>query len=145
MQDPIDLTRLREAFLQAPESRSTAMRTMGTPLLPETGVLWLVRRRTLREEYTPIWVMAAVSILILSLRLDLLRLLTRAVGAWTPSSMLFFMGEIFLLLICLNFSVRLSRYSIQIKKLAQEAATSRAHLERLQSLVDNSARSSKSE
>jgi Uncharacterized conserved protein (DUF2304) len=42
------------------------------------------------------------------------------VGAWTPSSALFFFGELFLLAICLNYAVRLSGLTLQVKNLAQE-------------------------
>ena len=57
-----------------------------------------------------------------SLRLDCLRELTRAIGAWTPSSTVFFLGELFLVAICLNYAVRLSRAGLLIKNLAQEIA-----------------------
>jgi len=55
----------------------------------------------------------------------------RAIGAWAPSSTLFFLGEIFLLAICLNFAVRLSRASVQLKNLGQEVAILRARLDAL--------------
>jgi len=64
-----------------------------------------------------------------SLRLDLLRELTRAIGAWTPSSTVFFLGELFLVAICLNYAVRLSRAGTQIKNLAQELAILRARVD----------------
>ena len=95
-------------------------------------MLWLVRRRSLREEYTPIWMGVAAALLVVSLRLDLLHALTRATGAWTSSSLVFFMGEVFLVAICLNYAVRLSRAGLQIKNLAQEQALLRARLDRLE-------------
>jgi tellurite resistance protein TehA-like permease len=93
-------------------------------------VLWLVRRRGLREEYTPIWLAVAFGLAVVSLRLDLLQLMTRAIGAWSPSSTIFFLGQVFLVAICLNYAVRLSRTSVQIKNLSQEIALLRADLER---------------
>ena len=92
-------------------------------------VLWLVRRRSLREEYTPIWVGIAFAVTIVSIRADLLLALTRAIGAWTSSSTLFALGEFALLLICLNYAARLSKQSTQIKNLAQELALLRARVE----------------
>jgi len=53
------------------------------------------------------------------------------IGAWAPSSTLFFLGELFLLAICLNFAVRLSRASVQLKNLGQEVAILRARLDAL--------------
>jgi len=67
----------------------------------------------------------------LSFRLELLRQLTRLIGAWTPSSTVFFLGELFLVAICLNYAVRLSRANLLIKNLAQEIALLRADVDRL--------------
>jgi len=123
------LAELRELFLTAEEP--TATRLLATLL--SVGlvaiVLWLVRRRALREEYTPIWMGVAFAILALSFLPGLLRTMTLAIGAWTGSSTLFFFGELFLVGICLNYAVRLSRVDLQVKNLAQEVAILRASLD----------------
>jgi hypothetical protein len=92
-------------------------------------VLWLVKRRTLREEYTPIWLLVACAIALVSIASPLLQTLTRAIGAWTQSSALFFFGQLFLVAICLNYAVRLSQLTLQVKNLVQEVAVLRAELE----------------
>src|SRR5206468_9302501 len=92
------------------------------------AVLNLVRRGRLREEYTPIWMVVAVGIMVLSVWSSALVALTHAVGAWAPSSTLFFFGELFLLVLCLNYAVRLSRLTLDVKLLAQELALLRADL-----------------
>jgi prepilin signal peptidase PulO-like enzyme (type II secretory pathway) len=112
----LDLAELRQAFLQAPESEATRIVAIGLSLTLLAVVLWLVRRRRLREEYTPIWVASTVGMTLLSLRLDVLRALT---------------GALFLVVICLNYAVRLSRYGTRLKELAQDAALLRAEVERL--------------
>lgn len=89
-------------------------------------VLWLVRRRRLREEYTPIWVVASLAAVVVTLFEGLLQLLARAVGAWTLSSALFFFAVVFLILICLQYAVRLSRLQLEVKNLAQELALLKA-------------------
>jgi len=125
------LARLRELFLDNPDleaARWLALSISGTLLF---AVLFLVRRRRLREEYTPIWIAVSAALLLLSLRLDWLRALTRAIGAWTPSSTMFFLGELFLVAICLNYAVRLSRASLSLKNLAQEVALLRAEIDKL--------------
>lgn len=127
----LDVDRLKQALLEAPESQATRILAVVLSLALLGTVLLLVRRRTLREEYTPIWMLVALTITVVSLRFDLLRAITRAIGAWTPSSTIFFLGECFLVLICLNYAVRLSRYGTQLKNLAQEAAVLRARLEAL--------------
>ena len=131
MQDPTELERLRTMLLEAPESQVTRILAIALSTALLIGVLLLARRRTLREEYTPIWIAVAAVITLVSIRMDLLRAVTRAIGAWTPSSTLFFLGEVFLVCICLNYAVRLSRYGAQIKNLAQETALLRARLQEL--------------
>ncbi len=125
------LEELRELFLNAPESGSAQWLAVIGSVALALVVLILVRRRSLREEYTPIWMGVAAALLLLSLRMDLLHAITRAIGAWTPSSTIFFLGEVFLVVICLNFAVRLSRASLQLKTLGQEVALLRARLEEL--------------
>jgi hypothetical protein len=44
----------------------------------------------------------------------------------------FFLGEVFLVAICLNYAVRLSQSGVQIKNLAQEIALLRAQVEKLE-------------
>ena len=123
---------LREIFLAASDPTTARALALASSLALVAAVLWLVRRRSLREEYTPIWMGVAAALLLLSLRLDLLHALTRATGAWTPSSLVFFLGEVFLVAICLNYAVRLSRAGLEIKNLAQEQALLRARIDRLE-------------
>lgn len=124
------LQELRELFLAAPESDTARFMAVAFSVGLAASVLWMVRRGSLREEYTPIWMVVAFSLLVVSLRMEILHALTRALGAWTASSTLFFLGLFFLVLICLNYSVRFSRTSVQLKNLAQEVALLRAELER---------------
>ena len=129
MNDEARLAELRELFLSAPESGATRALAIFLSLLLVSVVLLLVKRRTLREEYTPIWLGVAGTIAVLSLFHPLLVSLTRAIGAWTVSSALFFFGQLFLLAICLNYAVRLSRLSVQVKNLSQEVAVLRGEQE----------------
>jgi magnesium-transporting ATPase (P-type) len=125
MNQAMKLEELRELFLTAPESEATRILAVTCSFVLVTAVLWLVYRGVLREEYTPIWMGVALALVVVSLRLDLLDKLTRALGGWTPSSTIFFLGEVFLVVICLNYAVRLSRTSVQMKNLAQEIAVLR--------------------
>lgn len=123
------LEHLKELFQSAPEPASTRILAVLVGLSMAAFVLWLVRRRSLREEYTPIWIAVALAIASISLFEPLLAAVTRAIGAWTQSSALFFFGEIFLVAICLNYAVRLSKLTLQVKNLGQEVAVLRAELE----------------
>jgi hypothetical protein len=126
-----DIDQLRELFLSAPESDATRLLAVVGSLALTAVVLWLVRRRALREEHTPIWIAIAVGLTGVSLIPGLLGAITRAIGAWTPSSTLFFLGEACLVVLCLNFAVRLSRASVQIKTLAQDLALLSARIDEL--------------
>ncbi|MCL4820318.1 MAG: DUF2304 family protein [Vicinamibacteria bacterium] len=85
-------------------------------------ILELVRRRRLRVEYSWVWLASGVSIVLLILRYDLLVRLTEAVGAVVPTSTLFMLCILFLAALCLDFSVRLSTLTRQVKDLTQELA-----------------------
>jgi len=123
---------LRELFLSVSDPGRARVLALASSFSLVAAVLWLVRRRSLREEYTPIWMGVAAALLVVSLRLDLLHALTRATGAWSSSSLVFFLGELFLVAICLNYAVRFSRVGLQVKNLAQELALLRARLDRLE-------------
>lgn len=124
----LDLELLRQAAILQPESASTrilALLLCGAFLI---AVLILVYRGKLREEYTPIWTIVAAGMMVAIAWFDVVRVLTRMVGAWTPSSTLFFFGLLFLLVVSLNYAVRLSGMSLQVKLLAQEVALLREEL-----------------
>ena len=126
--DKLDLEALRRLAIEQSAGtvpRALALLVSGIFL---AAVLNLVRRGRLKEEYTPIWTTVALGIMALSIWFDGIRLITRAVGAWTPSSTLFFFGELFLLVLCLNYAVRLSSLSTQVKLLAQEVSILRSEL-----------------
>jgi hypothetical protein len=129
LDETVTLERLRVLFLENPDLEATRWLALSISGALIVVVLWLVRKRALREEYTPIWIAVSAALVFISLRLDLLRELTRAIGAWTPSSTVFFLGELFLVTICLNYAVRLSRAGMQIKNLAQEIAILRARVD----------------
>jgi hypothetical protein len=137
MNPSIQLEELRELFLSAPESDAARVMAIVTSVSLVTVVLWLVRRRVLREEYTPIYMGTAFALLIVSIRFEILRDLTKALGAWTTSSTIFFLGEVFLFLICLNYAVRLSQTSLRIKNLAQEVTLLRAQIDRVEARRDD--------
>jgi len=89
-------------------------------------ILELVRRRHLRVEYSWLWLAATGSIVGLILRYDLLLQLTDWVGVVVPTSTLFFLCILFLALLSLDYSVRLTALTRELKELAQELALLRA-------------------
>jgi hypothetical protein len=92
-------------------------------------ILELVRRRRLRVEYSWLWLASGLTIIVLILRYDLLIWMTGLVGAVIPTSTLFFFSILYLALLSLNYSVRLSILTRQVKELAQELALLRIQAE----------------
>ena len=126
-----ELERMRTLFLSAPESDATRVLMVVGSLALIGVVLFLVRRRSLREEHTPIWIGISIGLAIVSLVPGLLGTITRWIGAWTPASTLFFLGEVCLVMLCLSFAIRHSRTSLELKQLGQELAVLRAELDAL--------------
>lgn len=85
-------------------------------------VLELVRRRKLREEYSVVWVVTALALLVLALNRSILVLLTELIGAAVPNSALFFGGLLFLMLLGLQFSIRLSRLTYRMRQVTRRVA-----------------------
>jgi hypothetical protein len=124
----LDVAALRETFLQEQVAFSTRLVALVGAALLFGAVLEAVRRRRLLEELTPIWMGCALAILVLAVSFDLLVWITDLLGAWTPSSTVFFLGLAFLMAISLSYAVRLSTLSTRVKVLAQELAILRAEM-----------------
>jgi hypothetical protein len=93
-------------------------------------IVELVRRRRLREEYSWLWLLTGAVLLLCVVTYTPLVFLSRLIGAVLPTTTLFLGAIVFLLLLNLQFSTRISRMSDQIKDLAQENALLRADVER---------------
>ncbi len=88
----------------------------------------MVRRRKLREEYSVLWLATSIVMFVFILKYDWLVYLTNMIGAVLPTTTLFIGSLIFLMLISIQFSIKLSKLSDQVKNLAQENALLRAKL-----------------
>jgi hypothetical protein len=86
------------------------------------AILELVRRRKLKEEYSWLWIITAIGMILLSTWYGLVEWLTHLSGAVTPTTTLFIFGLVFLLLISVHFSTVLSRVTQQVRRLTQEMA-----------------------
>jgi len=89
----------------------------------------MVRRRRLREEYSVLWLATSIVMFVLVIRYDWLEALTRFIGAGLPTSTLFIGSIIFLMLISVQFSIKISRLTTQVKDLAQDNALLRSEFE----------------
>lgn len=86
------------------------------------GILEMVRRRKLREEYSILWLSGSFVVLVLSVKQDWLNRLAAAVGIAYPPSLLFLVGMFFIVLILIHFSYTISKLKQMNKQIAQELA-----------------------
>ena len=82
----------------------------------------MVRRRKLREEFSILWLGVGLGVAVLAAWYDLQVWLTHLIGAVSSSTTVFLFAFVFLALMNLHFSVRMSRMADQMKKLAQTVA-----------------------
>lgn len=93
-------------------------------------IVELVRKRRLREEYSWLWLLAGAGIFVAAfIPFEGLLFLARQMGSEYPPAAVFFLGFIAVTLLCLQFSVRLSRMTEQIKNLGQQVALLESALE----------------
>lgn len=85
-------------------------------------VIELVRKRKLREEYSFLWVGTAVLLLVMAIWNDVLVWFQRLLGAAAPASALWFGAIVFLMLVVLQFSIRISKIAFREKAMAQRVA-----------------------
>jgi len=80
----------------------------------------LVRRRKLKEEYSVLWVGAALGLIIMASWVQLLSWITTAIGGVTLSSTIFFFALLFVFFVLLHYSVRISSMERRMTALVQE-------------------------
>jgi hypothetical protein len=85
-------------------------------------IIEMVRRRRLGEEYSFLWLIIGLGIIVLVLWQGLLERLTQLIGAMTQTTTIFIFGFVILILINLHFSVRITNLNRQVKELAQQIA-----------------------
>jgi hypothetical protein len=82
-------------------------------------VFELIRRRRLKEEYSLLWLLSGIVILLFSIFPGLLNIISELLGMYYLTT-LFVISFLFLLLIVLHFSTVISRLSKMNKELTQE-------------------------
>jgi hypothetical protein len=110
-----------------PTQRTFAILTSVATLV---GILELVRRRKLKEEYSWLWILTTAGMLVLSSWYGLVEWLSQLIGAVTPTTTLFLFGLLFLLLMSVHFSTMISRLTQQVRALTQEMAILSAERDR---------------
>lgn len=101
-----------------------------TSLLLLGFIVYLIRKRKLREEYALLWLLVGVSVIVLSIWYSLIEWITHFIGAVAPTTTLFIFSLLFLLTLSIHFSISHSRMADQIKDLTQEIAMLRHEMEK---------------
>lgn len=101
------------------------------------GIVDLIRRGMIKEQYALLWLASAVVLLILSVWRGLLDKIALAMGIAYPPSFLFLVAFLFLLLIVLHFSVIISDFSEKNKRLSQEVAILKTMFEQYKITKEN--------
>jgi len=100
-------------------------------------VVSLIRRRSLRVEYSIIWLFGTIALLIMSLWRGLLDDVAAYLGIYYAPAVLLLVAILFGILLFLHLTVVISRHTEQNKALAQELALLREKIERLESRPDS--------
>lgn len=98
-------------------------------------VINLVRTKKLKEEFALLWLLTGIVLVLTPLFIDYLDMLAYALGIEYPPALIFVLAIISLLLVLFQFSMRISRFSEQIKVLIQELALLRVRLEDLERIA----------
>ncbi|MHB1391302.1 MAG: DUF2304 domain-containing protein [Thermoleophilia bacterium] len=85
-------------------------------------IFQLIRNRKLKEQYSLLWFLTVVVMLVLSLWEGLLERISSAIGIAVPSNALFMLALLFMYVMSLHYSLLLSRLTDQTTMLAQRLA-----------------------
>jgi hypothetical protein len=95
------------------------------------AVFELIRRRKLTEEYSFLWILLGATLLVVSIRADLLAAAARIVGVANPGTLPLVLAVTAMIVACLCLSVIVSRQRHQIDRLIEETAILAAELREL--------------
>ena len=94
-------------------------------------VFELVRRRKLTEEYSFLWILCALALVLLSIRRQILDATARWLGVYYPPAVLLMVLILMVFVASLCFSVIVSRQRQQIERLIEETAILAAEIREL--------------
>jgi hypothetical protein len=105
-------------------------------LLISTGLLLflldLVRRKKLKERYSLLWLLMCGSFIALALRpIAVDRFIAEQLRVYEVPNLFFLSAVIFLVVLCIHFSMRISVLGEQVKTLAQELALIKRNADRM--------------
>jgi len=103
-----------------------------TSLLVTSFILEQVRRRRLAVEYSLIWIVAGMGMIVLSLWKDGIEYLADIMGIYYAPSAIFVIFGILVFVLCVHFSLEISRLSSNNRVLVQRIALLEDDLKKLE-------------
>jgi hypothetical protein len=98
-------------------------------LLNVIAVLEFVRRRKLAENFALLWIAVGAGGVVFALGRHQVDKLSQKIGVYAGTSLVFTLGILFLLFVCMGLSMHVSRLMDKTEILAEEVAILRARLE----------------
>ena len=98
-------------------------------------ILNLIKTKKLRIQYSLLWLLTAIMLLLLSLYKGLLDLVAKWLGIFYPPAVLFIVELFFFLLILLHFSIVITNLSNCNKELAQQLSILKWKFEELEKKI----------
>ena len=95
-------------------------------------ILSLIRQRKLREEYSIMWLVGSLALILFSIWRGLLDIIANLVGVVYAPAILLLIGIFFGVVMFLHFTVVLSKQADRNKSLTQELALLRNRIEELE-------------
>jgi hypothetical protein len=95
-------------------------------------ILSLIRQRRLREEYSIMWIVGSLVLILFSIWRGLLDIIARMVGVVYAPAILLLIGIFFGVVMFLHFTVVLSKQADRNKSLTQELALLKNRIEELE-------------
>lgn len=92
-----------------------------------------VRTRKIKEQYALLWILTAVLLVLVPIFVDVVDAISYALGILYPPAFIFLIALICILIILFQFSMSISRFSEEIKVLAQDIALLTKRVEDLES------------
>lgn len=111
--------------------------SIGLVLLLLSIIFQLIRKNRLLEQYSLLWILSAVILLLMSLWRGLLDLISAVAGIHYPPSALFLFAMLCGIMIALHFSMVISRLTKQNHILAQEIALLKQKMETINQARDH--------
>jgi hypothetical protein len=91
-------------------------------------IIEVVRRRRLSEGYALLWIAVGIGVLVLAVARPLVDHLSKALGISYGANLVFAVALVFLVVVCVNLSMHVSRLEDKVERLAEEVALLRGPL-----------------